>query len=67
MKTLFSIIRTVAHPLKGIVILKLPNLVLCPFPAIMTELLGGEGRREKGKKRGKSFDSDKNRIYNGVL
>jgi hypothetical protein len=37
MQTQFSTVRTVAHNLKIIAILKLPKLALCPLPAITTQ------------------------------
>jgi hypothetical protein len=44
MQTPFLTIRTVAHNLKIIAILKLPKLALCPLPAITTQSPRGEGR-----------------------
>ena len=52
MQTLFSTVRTVAHPTKIIAILKLPKLALCPLPTIMTQSHGGWGDdKEEGDEK----------------
>jgi hypothetical protein len=44
MQTPFSTVRTVAHNLEIIAILKLQKLALCPLAAITTQSLWGESK-----------------------